>query len=194
MSVFLAAWEQRKLGEILSDLYNGQTPSRSVNKYWKGNIPWLTSGELNHGIVENTVEKISESGKKAANLRMIPSGTIVIAITGLEAPGTRGNCAILGIDTTINQSVMALFVKDNIDTQFIFQWYKKIGQEYGIKYTQGTKQQSYNYDLVKILPINIPTATEEQEKIGKFFKRFDSLITLHQRKVKYLISTLVVYL
>lgn len=176
------AWEQRKLGEILSDLYNGQTPSRSVNKYWKGNIPWLTSGELNHGIVENTVEKISESGKRAANLRMIPSGTIVIAITGLEAPGTRGNCAILGIDTTINQSVMALFVKDNIDTQFIFQWYKKIGQEYGIKYTQGTKQQSYNYDLVKIFPINIPTATEEQEKIGKFFKRFDSLITLHQRK------------
>ncbi|WP_347944043.1 restriction endonuclease subunit S [Enterococcus cecorum] len=175
-------WEQRKLGEILSDLYNGQTPSRSVNKYWKGNIPWLTSGELNHGIVENTIEKISESGKRAANLRMIPSGTIVIAITGLEAPGTRGNCAILGIDTTVNQSVMALFVKDNIDIQFIFQWYKKIGQEYGIKYTQGTKQQSYNYDLVKILPINIPTATADQERIGQFFEKLDKLITLHQRE------------
>ena len=179
-------WEQRKLGEILSDLYNGQTPSRSVNKYWKGNIPWLTSGELNHGIVENTIEKISESGKRAANLRMIPSGTIVIAITGLEAPRTRGNCAILGIDTTVNQSVMALFVKDNIDIQFIFQWYKKIGQEYGIKYTQGTKQQSYNYDLVKILPINIPTATEEQERIGQFFEKLDKLITLHQRKLEQL--------
>lgn len=179
-------WEQRKLGEILSDLYNGQTPSRSVNKYWKGNIPWLTSGELNHGIVENTIEKISESGKRAANLRMIPSGTIVIAITGLEAPGTRGNCAILGIDTTVNQSVMALFVKDNIDIQFIFQWYKKIGQEYGIKYTQGTKQQSYNYDLVKILPINISTATEEQERIGQFFEKLDKLITLHQRKLEQL--------
>ena len=181
---FTGAWEQRKLGEILSDLYNGQTPSRNVKSYWKGDIPWLTSGELNHGIVEETIEKISESGKKAANLRLIPSGTIVIAITGLEAPGTRGNCAILGIDTTVNQSVMALVVKNNIDTQFVFQWYKKIGEEYGIRYTQGTKQQSYNYDLVKILPITIPTTTEEQQKIGSFFNQLDSLIALHQRKPK----------
>ena len=183
---FSDAWEQRKLGEILSDLYNGQTPSRNVKSYWKGDIPWLTSGELNHGIVEETIEKISESGKKAANLRLIPSGTIVIAITGLEAPGTRGNCAILGIDTTVNQSVMALVVKNNIDTQFIFQWYKKIGEEYGIRYTQGTKQQSYNYDLVKILPITIPTTTEEQQKIGSFFNQLDSLIALHQRKLEKL--------
>lgn len=179
-------WEQRQLGEILSDLYNGQTPSRNVKEYWKGDIPWLTSGELNHGIVKETVEKISESGKRAANLRLVPSGTIVIAITGLEAPGTRGNCAILGTDTTINQSVMALFVKDNIDTQFIFQWYKKIGQEYGIKYTQGTKQQSYNYDIVKILPIGIPTATEEQKKIGKLLNCFSALIALYERKLKLL--------
>ena len=183
---FSDAWEQRKLGEILSDLYNGQTPSRNVKSYWKSDIPWLTSGELNHGIVEETIEKISESGKKAANLRLIPSGTIVIAITGLEAPGTRGNCAILGIDTTVNQSVMALVVKNNIDTQFIFQWYKKIGEEYGIRYTQGTKQQSYNYDLVKILPITIPTTTEEQQKIGSFFNQLDSLIALHQRKLEKL--------
>lgn len=183
---FTDAWEQRKLGEILSDLYNGQTPSRNVKSYWKGDIPWLTSGELNHGIVEETIEKISESGKKAANLRLIPSGTIVIAITGLEAPGTRGNCAILGIDTTVNQSVMALVVKNNIDTQFVFQWYKKIGEEYGIRYTQGTKQQSYNYDLVKILPITIPTTTEEQQKIGSFFNQLDSLIALHQRKLEHL--------
>ena len=165
-------------------MYNGQTPSRNVKEYWKGDIPWLTSGELNHGIVKETVEKISESGKRVANLRLVPSGTIVIAITGLEAPGTRGNCAILGTDTTINQSVMALFVKDNIDTQFIFQWYKKIGQEYGIKYTQGTKQQSYNYDIVKILPIGIPTATEEQKKIGKLLNCFSALIALYERKLQ----------
>ncbi|WP_236698494.1 restriction endonuclease subunit S, partial [Lactobacillus gigeriorum] len=174
------------MGEILSHLYNGQTPSRNVKNYWNGDIPWLTSGELNHGIVNNTLETISESGKKSANLRLIPSGTIVIAITGLEAPGTRGNCAILGINTTVNQSVMALFVKNNIDTQFVFQWYKKIGQEYGIRYTQGTKQQSYNYDIVKILPISIPLIKKEQEKIGKLLIQFDSLITLQQLKIDQL--------
>ena len=39
-----------------------------------------------------------------------------------------------------------------------------------------------------------PLEYSEQIKIVKFLKRFDSLITLPHRKVKYLISTSVVYL
>lgn len=42
-----------------------------------------------------------------------------MAITGLEAAGTRGNCAKLGIDTTMNQSCMALFLQ-RTDSSFCF--------------------------------------------------------------------------
>ena len=34
--------------------------------------------------------------------------------------------------------------------------------------------------------IGIPSTIEEQEKIGSFFKNFDTLITLHQRKLEHL--------
>lgn len=179
-------WEQRKLGEVLDDMYNGQTPSRNKSEYWNGNIKWLSSGELNRGTVYDSIEMITEDGQKSANLRIVPKGTFIMAITGLEAAGTRGNCALLGFDTTLNQSCMALFPKkDLLTSDFLFQWYRKVGEEYGLNYTQGTKQQSYNAELIKILPISLPLVTE-QKKIASYLSNIDHLITLHQRKLEKL--------
>lgn len=179
---FIYDWEQRKLGDVIDDMYNGQTPSRNKSEYWNGTIKWLSSGELNRGTVYDSIETITEEGKKAANLKIVPKGTFVMAITGLEAAGTRGNCALLGFDTTLNQSCMALFPKQEMLTsEFLFQWYRKVGEEYGINYTQGTKQQSYNAELIKILPISLPSVVE-QRKISSYLSHLDHLITLHQRK------------
>lgn len=176
-------WEQRKLGDVLADMYNGQTPSRNKAEFWNGEISWLSSGELNRGTVNSSLEKITEAGQKSANLRIVPKGTFIMAITGLEAAGTRGNCALLGLNTTLNQSCMALFPKKGIlDSRFLFQWYRKVGEEYGINYTQGTKQQSYNAELIKILPITLPNV-DEQIKISLYLENLDNLITLHHRKL-----------
>lgn len=183
---FTEDWEQCKLGDLLAGMYNGQTPYRLNEDNWNGNINWLSSGELNRGVVIKTVEKITSQGKKNANLKLIPKNTFVIAITGLEARGTRGNCAILGIDSTINQSCMALFpIKELLDSKFLFQWYRKVGEEYGISYTQGTKQQSYNAEIIKLLPISVPSL-EEQNKIAQFLFNLDHLITLHKHKLEKL--------
>lgn len=179
---FTDEWEQRKLGDVLDDMYNGQTPSRNKSEYWNGNIKWLSSGELNRGTVYDSIEMITEDGQKSANLRIVPKGTFIMAITGLEAAGTRGNCALLGFDTTLNQSCMALFPKkDLLTSDFLFQWYRKVGEEYGLNYTQGTKQQSYNTELIKILPISLPSVAE-QKKIASYLSHIDHLITLHQHK------------
>jgi len=183
---FTEPWEQRKLGDVIASLYNGQTPSRFDKANWEGDIPWLTSGELNRGVVNHSIEKITPQGRDDANLKIVPKGTVVIAITGLEAAGTRGNCAKLGFDTTLNQSCMAIYPKSEfLDPDFLFQWYIAVGEEYGIKYTQGTKQQSYNAELIKILPISVPRVTE-QRKITRILDSFDDIITLHQRKLEHL--------
>lgn len=185
---FTEPWKQRKLGDVIDDMYNGQTPSRNKSKYWNGTIKWLSSGELNRGTVYDSIETITEEGQKAANLKIVAKGTFVMAITGLEAAGTRGNCALLGFDTTLNQSCMALFPKQEMLTsEFLFQWYRKVGEEYGINYTQGTKQQSYNAELIKILLISLPSVVE-QRKISSYLSHLDYLITLHQRKYEKLLD------
>ena len=180
---FTGEWERRKLGDVLEDLYNGQTPSRVQTSYWNGDINWLTSGELNRGIVYTCIERITKKGQESAHLKIIPRGTFVMAITGLEASGTRGNCAILGIDTTLNQSCMALMPDPSLlSTRFLFQWYKMVGEEYGTRFTQGTKQQSYNAEIIKSLDIVLPSV-KEQEQISDVLVNLDNLISLHQRKL-----------
>lgn len=182
-------WNVHTLGAVLISMYNGQTPSRSKGEYWNGKINWLTSGELNCGIVNDTLEKITELGLDSANLKIIPKGIFVIAITGLEASGTRGNCAILGCNTTLNQSCMALFpIRSLISSEFLFNWYLFIGDYYGIKYTQGTKQQSYNSKILNDLEIVIPSLAE-QNRISSFFSKIDSMIDLQKRKLNKLEAT-----
>ena len=182
---FSDAWKQRKLREVVKEFYNGQTPYRQNKAYWGGNVNWLASGDLNRGVVTNTIEKITEEGQKASRLRIIPKGTLVIAIMGLEAAGTRGNCCILGINTTINQACMALIANESIATKdFLFQWYKAFGNSLALKFTQGTKQQNYNEELLGNLDISYPSL-KEQQQIGSFFTQLDNTITLQQRWLFY---------
>ena len=183
---FSQEWKFKKFDDVVDDLYNGQTPSRIINNYWNGKINWLSSGELNRSVVTKTIEKISPLGQKSANLRLVPIGTFVMAITGLEASGTRGNCAILGIDTTLNQSCMAIFPNLKLlYTPFLFQWYRKNSEEYGIKFTQGTKQQSYNAAIIRKLDIVLPKV-DEQTKISNYFQQLDKLIEKKEKKYKKL--------
>ncbi|MCS4558895.1 restriction endonuclease subunit S, partial [Shewanella sp. C32] len=87
---------------------------------------------------------------------------------------------MLGFDTTVNQSVMALFPNEKLDTKFLFQWYQKVGEEYGISYTQGTKQQSYNAELIKILPFTLPDNVQEQQRVAELLLKLDDLIAANQ--------------
>lgn len=191
---FTEPWEQRKLGDVIVDFYCGQTPYRQNELYWNGMVNWLASGDLNRGLVVETAEKITEYGKESTGLRVVPKGTVVIATMGQEAPLTRGNCGILGVDTTINQACMALFVdKGTIDNDFLFQWYKSVGDAYGLRYTQGTKQQNYNAETLGKLGIALPSI-EEQRLIGAVLRCFDNLITLHQHEYDKLVTDKISFL
>ena len=185
---FIDDWRTATLDEVLTRMYNGQTPLRFIPEYWNGTINWISSGELNRGTINATVEKITHAGLQSANLEIVPKGTFLMSMFGLEAPMTRGNCAILGIDSAINQAIMALFPDEKqLDSGFLFQWYSSVGNEYGLKYTQGTKQQNYKAEIIRTLPISLPEL-EEQRKIAIILSKLDQLIVFQQKKIDTLIS------
>ncbi len=171
-------WDLKTFSDVMDGFSSGQTPYRAIPEYYRGNIPWITSGELNYNVITDTIEKITEAGARAANLKIIPKGTFLFAITGLEAAGTRGSCAITGIDATTNQSCMALYPKKNLlTTHYLFQYYVRYGNELAFRYCQGTKQQSYTGAIAKKLPILIPPTIAEQTAIATALNDADALIT-----------------
>jgi type I restriction enzyme, S subunit len=171
-------WSIKEFAEVMDGFSSGQTPYRAVAEYYKGDIPWITSGELNYNIIKDTIEKITLEGAREANLKMIPKGTFLFAITGLEAAGTRGSCAITGIEATTNQSCMALYPKKGLlTTQYLYHYYVRYGNELAFKYCQGTKQQSYTGGIAKKLPIIVPPTIDEQTAIATVLSDMDALIS-----------------
>ena len=176
---FSGNWEEKKLGEV-AEISSGTTPSRMNSENFSGDICWLTSGELKSHYIYDTSEKINES--IAETMRTYKKGTVVIAIYGLEAAGIRGTCSILKRDCTISQACMAFSNLKSVHNEFLYCWYIANGNEIGTKYAQGTKQQNLSSDIVSDMSICFPTLAEQQ-KIGHFFSKYDSLISAQQKEI-----------
>lgn len=177
-------WDVKEFADVMDGFSSGQTPYRAVAEYYKGDIPWITSGELNYNVITDTIEKITIEGAREANLKMIPKGTFLFAITGLEAAGTRGSCAITGIEATTNQSCMALYPKKGLlITPYLYHYYVHYGNELAFKYCQGTKQQSYTGGIAKKLPIIVPPTIEEQTAIATALSDADALISCLEKLI-----------
>jgi Restriction endonuclease S subunits len=174
--MFSEEWQTKLLGEVIDSCSSGATPYRGRTDYYKGNVKWITSGELNYNVIDDTLEHISEEAVENTNLKIHPIGTFLIAITGLEAAGTRGACGIVGSPATTNQSCMAIYPTSELKTEYLYHYYVFRGNELALQYSQGTKQQSYTAKLIKLLPITYPSSIEEQQAIATALSDVDILI------------------
>ena len=181
---FQGEWKESTIGEMF-DLYSGNTPSRLNKEHFKGTVNWISSGELKEHYIYSSKEQISEEAAKS--LKLLPVGTFVIAIYGLEADGVRGTGSITQEPSTISQACMSFIPKGVIENEFLYSWYKKHGNVIGIRYAQGTKQQNLSYDILEKFRIAYPN-TKEQEKLNKFISLLDERIATQNKIIDKLQS------
>lgn len=179
---FSGEWMYSTIGSEF-DLYSGNTPSRLNKEQFKGDVNWISSGELKEHYISETKEKITQEAAKNNNLKLLPIGTFVIAIYGLEAEGIRGTCSITRGLSTISQACMAFTPIGSITNEFLYSWYKKHGNLIGIKYAQGTKQQNLSYDIISQFQIDYPQR-EEQVKLEQFISLLDERIATQNKIIE----------
>ena len=183
---FSGEWECSTIGSEF-ELYSGNTPSRLDKEQFNGNVNWISSGELKEHYIYDTKEKITEEAASCNNLRLLPIGTFVIAIYGLEAEGVRGTGSVIQKKSTISQACMAFSSKGAITNEFLYSWYKKHGNLIGLKYAQGTKQQNLSYDIISQFRISYPSITE-QKKLEDFISLIDERIATQNKIIEKLES------
>ncbi len=176
-------WVLCAFKDVLTTFSSGATPYRGISEYYTGNIRWISSGELNYNVIYDNLEHISENAVRSTNLHIHNPGTFLMAITGLEAEGTRGKCAFVGASATTNQSCLAINGSDRMCVEYLFWFYRMWGDYLAFKYCQGTKQQSYTAQIVRKLPIYCPTTIEEQNKIAEALSDVDALIAALDKKI-----------
>lgn len=162
---FTDAWEQRKLGEVLSYEQPGPYIVNSDNYDNKFNVPVLTAGKSFILGFTNEVKGI----KKASE-----SDPVIIF-----DDFTTGSHYV-DFPFKVKSSALKILSKTNekIDTKFIYEVLSKIN------YVPQSHERHWISQFSKF-NVMIPTS-QEQEKVGNFLKQLDHLIALHQRKLDHL--------
>lgn len=109
-----------RLGEI-AKIVSGGTPSRANPAFWGGDIPWVKTANIRNGRIgrADIDERITEAGLKGSSARVVPAGTILMAMYGQG--GTRGRVSILDMDAAISQNCAAVVLNEDVDAEFVFQ-------------------------------------------------------------------------
>jgi type I restriction enzyme S subunit len=153
-------WELVTLGDV-ARISSGGTPDRNRPEYWNGGIPWVKTGEIRYNTIRETEETISTAGLENSAAKVIPAGTLLMAMYGQGI--TRGKVAILGIDATLNQACAAILLSEQVMPNFAF-FYLQFAYERIRTLGHGANQKNLNAQLVGSIRFPLPPL-EEQETI-----------------------------
>lgn len=178
---FTDLWEQRKLGDV-ADIVGGGTPSTNNPNYWDGDIDWYAPAEIAGQIYfDSSQRKITEQGYENSSAKMLPPGTVLFT-----SRAGIGKTAILSKKGCTNQGFQSIVpYNDELDSYFVFSRTDELKQ-YGELVGAGSTFVEVSGKQMAAMNLKMPTTIEEQQTIGRFFKRLDTLITLHQRKLEKL--------
>ena len=144
-------WEKKKLGDV-SKTTSGGTPSRTNNSFYSGSIMWVKTKELCDGFIFNTEEKITEEAIKKSSAKIVPAGSILMAMYG----ATIGKLGIATKDLTCNQACCVFLIsEDNPLRWYIFNWLLQ-NRNFLISQGKGAAQPNLSQDMIKGFELIIP--------------------------------------
>ena len=165
------AWEVMSLGDIAS-VTAGGTPSRTNAAYWNGDIPWVTTSEVDFCTVDHAEQFITRDGLKNSAAKLLPCGTLLMALYGQGK--TRGKIAILGIEAATNQACAAISLRSEASREFVF--YSLVSQYDRIRSLSNTgNQENLNGSLIRSISVLLPSPPE-QRAIAAALSDVDALL------------------
>ena len=156
------SWEWVRLGDI-GAWAAGATPSRKHSEYYGGDIPWLKTGDLNDGIVEETSEKITELGVKNSSVKINNPGNILIAMYG----ATIGKLGIVGKKELVtNQACCGCTPYKGIYNQYLF-YYLLSSRKRLIDLGSGGAQPNISKQKIEKFTFPLPPQSEQSRVTAK---------------------------
>lgn len=169
--VVLEGWQVKRLGD-LAIVSAGGTPSRGNANYWGGDIPWLTTSEVDFGTISEAQQFITNEGLRNSAAKLLPPGTLLLALYGQGK--TRGKVAILGIQAATNQACAAISLSRGVSPEFIF--HLLASQYEAIRKLSNTgNQENLNGSLVRSISLQLP-GIHEQTAIAVALSDADALL------------------
>ena len=166
-------WRMGTLGEYCKEIKSGGTPSRSNIEYWNSkDYRWLKTGEVQNNVILETEEYISEAGLNNSSAKIIPCGSVIMAMYG----ATAGQVAYLACETTTNQACCNMICYTKEDAAFLF-FHLQYYQEEIKRLANGGAQENLSQEIIAEQPILL---FEDDKKKATFVKLLDFIINKHK--------------
>ena len=176
-------WPVISLGSVVKFL-SGGTPSMAEEKYWNGDIPWVSSGEMTQRKIFSTKARVTEDGAREGSKR-VPARTVLVVVRGMSL-AKEFRVSITARDVTFNQDLKALLPSKELIPEFLF--YYLLSQNHPIRDSasesaHGTKK--LDTQVLEEWPIPLPS-NSIQKKVAAILSAYDELIENNQRRIALL--------
>jgi len=163
----------------LVDFKGGGTPSKAVEEYWGGDIPWASVKDFKSSEINETVDHITVGGLRNSASNLIPAGNIII-----PTRMALGKVAINTVDVAINQDLRALIVKDvNVVNKRYLLRFMESKASYLESEGKGATVKGITLDVLKPLEIFLPPLSE-QKRIAAILDKADNLRRKRQQAIQ----------
>ena len=145
---------------------SGATPDTQNADFWiSGSVPWLSSGEVNKGTIYSTEKYITPSGFESCSTKMIPSGSVVMALAGQGK--TRGTVGRTRIELCTNQSLCAIVPDDVdvVDSDFLYYFLSTQYQNLRQLSSGDGARGGLNLQMIREFKVPVPPLHVQQEVV-----------------------------
>lgn len=176
-------WTSNKLQEFAS-FEGGGTPSRKKTEYFeKGTIPWVKTLDLNNAIISRTEECITELGLKKSSCKILPKGSVLIAMYG--GFNQIGRTGLLSMEATVNQAITAIILDRNKLLPRYLLFYLNFNVQKWKKFAVSSrKDPNITKEDIKKMLISFPSSIQEQQKIVEVLETWDKAIKLTRKLIE----------
>lgn len=148
-----SAFPYKNIGD-LTTVTSGGTPDRENNLYWDdGDIRWVKTTELQNCTICDTEEKITKLGLENSSAKLVPTGSVLIAMYGQGK--TRGMTAYLENESATNQACACVLPSSKINQKYLWQ-YLMLSYDALRAMAKGGNQPNLNISMIKNFPVLYP--------------------------------------
>ncbi|MFW5981326.1 MAG: restriction endonuclease subunit S [bacterium] len=164
------SWRVQKINKLSKELIGGGTPSTEKEKYWRGNIPWITGAFIEDRIIKEGKKYISEEGLKNSSTHVVPKDNILLCTRTAV-----GNVGINFVNMAISQDVTGIIIdKKAINDEYLV--WQIIKFNHLLKsFEQGSTIKGITQKVVKNFEIPLPPL-KEQKKIASILSSVENKI------------------
>ncbi len=165
-------------------LLSGGTPKKSEGRFWNGEIPWVSSGEMTQSRIFDTQHHVTEEAI-GSGTRSVPKNTVLVVVRGMSL-AKEFRVALTERRVTFNQDLKALRPSAKIDPGFLFyylQSQRNAIRDRATDASHGTKKVETH--VLKNWPLPL-LSMKEQLYLRDILSAYDDLIENNRRRIQLL--------